>query len=238
MKIHSYESLAALDGRGLRYGVFLSGCPLRCVYCHNPDTQRSLCAEERAPEELIKKIMRYKPYWKNGGGVTFSGGEPLLQAEEICRLGELLSAEGADYTLDTSGHVPLTKSVKQAILGASLVILDLKFPTDEDYLRYTGGGISPVLEILSFLCESKIPLWIRTVVVPGINDSESALLAYTELLRPYRDCIERYELLPFHTMGFHKYEQLGIDNPLKDTPAMDKKKLTELQHYVDKQLKI
>ena len=233
MKIHSYESLAALDGKGIRYAIFLQGCPLRCVYCHNPDTQGGLCAEERTPEELMKKIVRYKPYWKSGGGVTLSGGEPLLQAEEICRLGELLSAEGINYTLDTSGHVPLTDSAKKALLGASLVILDLKFATNKDYLRYTGGGIDPVLAILDYITEQKKPLWIRTV----INDTKESLLPYAELIKPYSGCIDRYELLPFHTLGFHKYEELGIINPCKDTQPMDKGVLAKLQNYINELIK-
>ena len=235
MKIHSYESLAALDGEGLRYGIFLTGCPLKCAYCHNPDTQGGSFTEERSAEELCRKIKRYKPYFKAGrGGVTLSGGEPLLWAEEIAELGKLLRAEGIEYTLDTSGHIRLTDAVKAAVRGASLVILDLKFPTEEDYKRYTGGSFATVKSFLDFASGEGIPLWIRTVIVPEINDTKEALDQYLEVLLPYADSIGKYELLPFHTMGFHKYEALGIKNPLADTPPMDKAAVAELNEYANK----
>ncbi len=237
MKIHSYESLAAVDGDGLRYGVFLAGCPLRCAYCHNPDTWSAAASEEKSPEELCKKLLRYKPYFLAGkGGVTFSGGEPLLQAEELAHLGKLLLAEGIGYAIDTSGHVPLTDSVKAAVKSASLILLDLKFPCSEDFRRYTGGDLATVEAFLAFVAEANIPLRIRTVIVPGINDSEKALEPYIEKLTPYKDVITRYELLAFHTMGFQKYDALGINNPLASTPPLDRDRLAELQAYVDSRL--
>ncbi len=229
--IHSLESLAAVDGDGLRYAVFLSGCPLSCIYCHNPDTQ---CGKGKPMEscELVKKILRYKPYFKRGGGVTFSGGEPLLQSEFIIDMGDRLRCEGINYAIDTSGAVTLTDNVKRAILGSEQVLLDLKFYNEKDYKLYTGADFSKVLATLSYLEECGKRTTVKTVVVPGINDSERDMDEYARIAKPY-SCIEKYELLPFHTMGFFKYESLGVENKLRNTPAMPKERCNELQVYLN-----
>lgn len=232
--IHSLESLAARDGEGLRYGVFLGGCPLRCAYCHNPDTWDMRATTAYDVQELYAKIKRYRPYFRaSGGGVTFSGGEPLLQASALCSLAALLGEAEISYTVDTSGAVALSEEVKNLLLGAELVILDLKFASAEDYKRYTGGDFSLVLETLDFLVKNEKRIWVRTVIVPGINDSEDALGEYLRALAPYRDKILKYELLPFHTMGFFKYEKLGVENQLKDTLPMGMERLAELQKLVN-----
>ena len=235
MLIHSFESMGARDGEGIRFIVFLSGCPLRCVYCHNPDTWE-MAGREYTPEEIVKKARRYKPYFKNGGGVTFSGGEPLLQSEDIAKTALLLKNEGIGYALDTSLAVPLTDSVKEALLGADMVLADLKFPTEEKMKKYTGRGLSHTLDALSFLSENKKRFIIRTVVVPSINDSEEALLEYLSVLERYSP--EYYELLPFHTMGFFKYEEKGEKNPLLHTPAMEKDRLLKLKNTLKEKTSI
>ncbi len=233
--IHSFESLATLDGEGVRYGVFFSGCPLRCVYCHNPDTQVR-GGTEYSTEELFKKICRYKPYFKNGGGVTFSGGEPMLWADFIEEIGSMLKAEGINYVIDTSGAVELSDAVKRVYSQAHMVILDLKFWNDETYKKYTLSDMKMVLDTLNYLNEIKKDTWIRTVVVPQINDREEIILKYIEIISKY-DCVKKYELLGFHTMGFSKYEKLGKENPLKNTPPMDKEQLKKLQNFADECLK-
>ena len=231
MKIHSFESLAALDGQGLRYGVFFCGCPLRCVYCHNPDTWFNE-GSEYTPEALSKKIRRYKPYFKDNGGVTFSGGEPLLSAEYINQTNVYLKRDGINYALDTSGCVDLTDEVKKAVMGADLVILDLKFYDSESYEKYAKGDFDKIMKFFDYLGEINKRTWVRTVIVPGINDNEESIKKYKEILKG-RDYVEKYKLLAFHTMGFFKYEKLEIENPLKDTPAMDKDKLAKLQEIAD-----
>lgn len=230
--IHSIESMAALDGEGIRYGVFFTGCPLRCVYCHNPDTWFGTGTEYTA-EALAKKIKRYKPYFKNGGGVTFSGGEPLLNAEFINEISPLLKAEDIGYCLDTSGSVPLTDTVKTCIDNADMVILDIKFFNEADYKKYTGGNFENFIAIGRYCTETGKRLWLRTVVVPGINDNEDEIRKYKEFANQFH--YEKYELLPFHTMGFFKYENLKIENPLKNAKPMDKGKLCDLQKIIDKQ---
>lgn len=179
------------------------------------------------PEDVAKKASRYKPYFKNGGGVTFSGGEPLLQAEEIVRAGKCLGEKGIGYILDTSLAVPLTDSVREAIAGAEMILADLKFPNAEAMRRYTGGDISLVLDALAYIKSIGKRCRIRTVVVPGINDSPEALREYIPTVESVSP--EAWELLPFHTMGFFKYEESGMENPLKDTPPMDMTALEKIK---------
>ena len=228
--IHSFESMAALDGDGIRYAVFFTGCPLRCAYCHNPDTWHQ-AGNEWSSDELVKKIKRYKPYFKRGGGVTFSGGEPLLNSEFIIEAGKLLAEEGINYAVDTSGSVPLSDSVKTALDGADLVILDVKFFDEENYEKYTKGNFENFVAVGKYCSEKGIRLWLRTVVVPGINDTEESIKKYAEFSKQFK--FEKYELLAFHTMGFFKYENLKIENPLSDTPDLDKDKLKELQEILN-----
>jgi len=233
--VHSFESLAALDGEGVRFGIFMSGCPLRCVYCHNPDTWCG-SAVEYTPEEIVKKAVRYKPYFGDSGGVTFSGGEPLLQSDFIKETVSLLCENEIRYVIDTSGVVPLTESVKYVLKNAQLVILDLKFYDSVGYKKYTGQDIDKTAEMLKYLEKENIRVWVRTVVVPYVNDSTEEINKYAEFVKGYR-CIEKYELLPFHRMGFEKYEKLGIENPLINTPSMDKEKCVKLQNYIDRLIK-
>lgn len=235
MRVHSFESMAALDGEGVRFAVFFTGCPLRCAYCHNPDTW---CTEgtEYTAEALYKKIRRYKPYFKDTGGVTFSGGEPLLNAANINEVYSYLKEDGIDYVLDTSGSVKMNDEVKKAVDNAAMVICDLKFWDDEHYLKYTGKSMENTKAFLEYVQDSGCRLWIRTVIVPGINDSEEILDKYIDYVKTIRN-VEKYELLGFHTMGFFKYDEIGIDNPLKDTAALSPERLAELQKYADDRLK-
>lgn len=232
--IHSFESMAALDGEGIRYDIFFTGCPLRCVYCHNPDTW-FINGTEYTAEELAKKVKRYKPYFKNGGGVTFSGGEPLLNADFINEIYPLLKNEDIGYCLDTSGSVALTDKVKTALDNADMVILDIKFYDPEDYKKYAKGDFDKFVEIGRYCTEKGKRMWLRTVIVPGVNDTEEDIGKYAHFVKQFD--FEKYELLAFHTMGFFKYDNLKIDNPLKGTKPMDKTRLSELQNYLNKILK-
>ena len=234
MRIHSFESLATLDGDGVRYAIYLNGCPLRCVYCHNPDTW-GVSGEDYTAEDLFAKLIRYKPYFGQNGGVTFSGGEPLLSVSFINEVGALLNGSGIRYALDTSGQVEMTDEVKKAIDNSELVILDLKFYDNDSYYKYTGKTMTKTITMLYYLAATNKRTWLRTVIVPGINDSKEILDKYIEIVKQFPH-VEKYELLGFHTMGFFKYEKLGIENPLINTPALDPKKLEELQAYVNSKL--
>lgn len=231
--IHSFESMAALDGDGIRYAVFFTGCPLRCVYCHNPDTWHQ-SGEDWSAHRLVDKIKRYKPYFKKGGGVTFSGGEPLLNAPFIIETAKLLKKEGIGYAVDTSGSVKLTDDVKAVLDNADLVILDLKFYDEANYKKYTNGVFDNFVAVGKYCTDNNIRLWLRTVIVPNINDTYQDIEKYADFAKQFK--FEKYELLAFHTMGFFKYENLKLENPLKSTPPLDKDRLKELQEYLNKKI--
>jgi len=230
--VHSFESLAAVYGEGLRCAVFLSGCPLRCVFCHNPDTWQ-MGEKTVSPQSLVRKILRFRPYFGKNGGVTFSGGEPLLQASFLCAVAKRLQTEHISFTLDTSGAVFLSEDVRYLLQNCSQVLLDLKFWDQASYRQYTGMDLDFPLKTLSFLESIEKETVIRTVVIPGINDSEEAMDCYLALLKG-KKCVKRYELLSFHTMGFFKYENLGIENTLSETPPLSQERRNALQAYVDR----
>lgn len=230
--IHSFESLATLDGKGIRYEVFFVGCPFRCAYCHNPDTWEGE-GLRMTVDELVKKLVRYKPYFGKDGGVTLSGGEVLTQSAFAAQLIPALHDKGINVAVDTCGGVPLTDAVKIVLRVADMVILDVKFHTEDDYRKYCRGSLQTVMNTLAYLESVNARVWIRTVVVPGINDTEEDIAEYARLIKFYK-CVERWQLLAFHTMGFAKYRKLGIVNPLEGTPALSKDRLKELQAYADK----
>lgn len=214
--IHSIQSLGTVDGPGVRAVVFTVGCPLRCAYCHNPDTWSVDGATEYEAKELVEKLRRFYPYIK-GGGVTLSGGEPCLSADFLIEVVDLLHEDGIHVALDTSGSVTTDKAM--ALIDAcDLVLLDVKFTTEEAYKRYTGGTLSAPMATLERCEAAKKPVWVRHVVVPGINDTKEDGEALRKLLSPY-SVIEKIELLPFKTLCIEKYESLGIPFPLAATPA-------------------
>ena len=233
-RIHSLESFATLDGIGIRFDVFLQGCPLRCWVCHNPDTWEYGIGRECTAGELVDKIKRYKPYFRRGGGVTVSGGEPLGQSKFLISFFRLLRQENINIAIDTSGAV-WNDDAKEAMKLCNMVILDLKFPTEEMYKKYARGSLKRTLEVLDYAISLNKEIWIRTVVIPEINDSKEMISKYCELLKGKK--IAKYELLGFHTMGFFKYEDLGINNPLKDTPALNDDWLKKLQEFANNKLK-
>ena len=233
--VHSFESLAAVDGQGLRCALFLAGCPLRCAYCHNPDTWNLCSGKETKAEDIVRKIVRYKPYFGADGGVTFTGGEPLCQSEFINEVSNQLKDFGVGYVVDTSGFIPLDANVKKALSNSQHVILDLKFWDNDSYIKYTKVGIDPILKTLNYLESIGKPTWIRTVIIPGINDREEILDLYIRHLTG-KKCVEKYELLAFHTMGFYKYDKLGIENPLVDKQSLETSVKERLQSYVNSKL--
>ena len=213
--IHSIQSLGTVDGPGVRSVVFMMGCPLRCSYCHNPDTWGA-GGEEYEAEELVTKLRRFYPYIKNGG-VTLSGGEPCLSAEFLLEVTRLLHKDGIHVAIDTSGAV-LTEAALSLIDECDLVLLDVKFTDDEAYKLHTGGDLASPLAVLDRCEKIGKPVWIRHVVVPTINDTEEDGAALKALLSPYT-VIEKIELLPFRRLCLEKYDALGIPFPLSDIPA-------------------
>ena len=214
-RIHSFQSLGAVDGPGIRFVVFMQGCPLRCAYCHNPDTWDPAAGDEYSVDEVVGKILRCKPYFGEEGGVTVSGGEPLMQQEFVISLFRRLKEEGFHTALDTSG-IGRFDGAREVLNNTDLLLCDLKFSSEEEYKKYCGGSLIRVLRFLELTKELKIPLRIRHVVVPGLTDSEEHIGRIIEMAGQYSN-LEKIELLPFRKICISKYEALGIPFPLADT---------------------
>lgn len=222
--IDSIESFGLVDGPGIRTVVFLSGCKLRCKYCHNPETWTK-GKYNYTPEELAKCILRNKNYFIRKGGVTFSGGEPLLQSKFIIEVAKILKKENIHIALDTAGVG--NGNYDEILEYVDLIILDIKHTTKNGYLELTGQPIDESLKFIEALNKSKKPVWIRQVIVPGIMDNEKYLKSLVEILGNIHH-IEKIEFLPFHKLGSSKYEALGIDYPYKDIPEMNKEECQKL----------
>ena len=225
-RVSSLQSLGTVDGPGLRYVIFLQGCPLRCVYCHNPETWDPAGGREYAPEELVEKVLRCRAYFGEQGGVTVSGGEPLLQAPFVAELFRQLKEAGIHTALDTSGAGDL-KQAAQVLDWTDLVLLDLKFPDEAGYRQYCRGSWAQTQAFAALAGEKHVPLWVRHVVVPGLNDSLEdlrAIQAQAESLPGF----QKLEWLPFHNMCLEKYQQLGLPFPLEGTPALEDQDLAQL----------
>ena len=224
--VHSLQSLGTVDGPGLRYVVFLQGCPLRCVYCHNPDTWDPAGGAVMDTEELVEKILRCRPYFGAEGGVTVSGGEPLLQAGFVTQLFARLKQEGVHTALDTSGAGDLGK-VPALLTVTDLVLLDLKFPTEEGYRQHCRGSLGQTEAFAALVAEKQVPLWVRHVVAPGLNDTLEDMAA-VKAWAQRQPTLDKIEWLPFHNLCLEKYQQLGVPFPLANTPPMDREKLDRL----------
>ena len=207
-KVSSIQSLAALDGPGVRFAVFLAGCNLRCGYCHNPETQTKDGAKEYTAEALFKMAERYREYFGKDGGITLSGGEPLLQARFAREVFTLAKNAGINTCLDTSGTV-INEEVEALLSKTDRVLLDIKFTSEEQYKEYTGGSLDAVLRFLDLLFEKGIKTTVRQVIIPTLNDSKESLLRLKSLTRGYTT-IDSFEFLPFKKMCKTKYDNLGI----------------------------
>lgn len=226
-RVHSIQSLGAVDGPGVRYVVFLQGCPLRCAYCHNPDTWDFSGGQEREAAELVQEICRYKMYFGDKGGVTVSGGEPLLQPAFVGELFSLLHEEGIHTALDTSGVWADWDGACQVLEHTDLILGDLKFATPEEYRLHCKADMEKPLAFYRLAEERGIPLWVRHVVVPGLNDSLEDMGKIKVLAESFSN-LEKIEWLPFHNLCVEKYQSLGIPFPLAGTDNMDEEALERL----------
>lgn len=219
-RIHSIETCGTVDGPGIRFVVFLQGCPLRCQYCHNPDTWNTQGGTSTTVAELMQEILLYKSYLKaSGGGVTVSGGEPLLQAEFVAELFAACKNRGIHTALDTSGFSSLEKA-RPALDASDLVLLDMKAHDPHRFREITGADIGPVRKVLDYLRAHGTPVWIRFVQVPGLTDDLEDIRAMAAYLAGFEN-IQKVEVNPFHKMGEYKWQQLGLAYTLGDTPAAD-----------------
>ena len=217
--VNSIQSLGAVDGPGVRYVVFMQGCPLRCVYCHNPDTWLPQDGEAYTADELTRKALRFRPYWRNGGGVTVTGGEPLMQAAFVEEFFAKLHEQGVHTALDTSGVGNLAEA-ERVLRHTDLVLCDLKFLTKSDYRKYCRADFGQVERFLQLTAMKGVPLWVRHVVVPGLTDSDTHIEGLHRYIGTLPN-VQKVELLPYHLLGVNKYETMNMNYPLNGVPAMD-----------------
>ena len=222
--IDSIESMGLVDGPGIRTVIFMNGCRLRCKYCHNPEmwTKKE---NNITPEDIVKKVLCNNPYFKNNGGVTFSGGEPLFQPEFLLETCKLLKKENIHIALDTAGHG--FGNYDEILKYVDLVLLDIKHTNKKDYKELTGGNIDEADEFIRSLNKSNKKVWIRQVVVPGIMDNDEYLISLSNKLKTIKN-IERIDFLPYHKLGREKYIAMNIPYPLENTPEMNKDECQKL----------
>jgi len=212
-RIHSTESLGTLDGPGVRFVVFMQGCPMRCEFCHNPDTREAKGGKEIPSDELMAQILSCKPYFGSSGGVTFTGGEPFLQTPFLKEMLQKCKKEGIHTAVETCGFLG-KKPAEDVLEYAGLFILGLKHLDAKKHKQLTGKENSGALELARFLSEKKKPFWLRYVIIPGITDSKEELEALADFLSKLGS-LELVELLPYHRLGLEKWKQLGLGNKLK-----------------------
>ena len=224
--VSKVESFSTIDGPGIRTVIFFNGCNLRCKYCHNPETWIKK-EDNFSKKELLNKILRNKPYFQNNGGITFSGGEPLLQYDFLINICKDLKKENIHIAIDTAG---IGKGNYKELLDiVDLIILDIKSITKEGFIDITQtNNINIAEDFIKDLNNSKKDVWIRQVVIPGINDTKEYMINLANYIKTNLKNVKKIELLPFHTMAFEKYENLKMKNPYKNKSAMDKEKCNEL----------
>ena len=218
--VHSIESFGSVDGPGIRFLIFLQGCPMRCQFCHNPDSWAVGKGEERSADELLDKAERFRSYWGDKGGITVSGGEALMQIDFLLDLFEKAHQRGINTCLDTSAQMFTRNSgwfekFERLMSFTDTILLDIKHINDEEHRKLTRHSNKNILDCARYLSEIRKTVWIRHVLVPGITDRDEYLEELRDFLKTLPN-IERIDVLPYHTMGIYKYEKLGIPYPLKD----------------------
>ncbi len=226
--INSIESLGLFDGPGIRVVVFMNGCLLRCRYCHNPEMWNKT-ENNMTVSELVKKVKRFKPYFGKDGGVTFSGGEPLQQVEFLTEVCKELKKERIHLVLDTAGVA--SGDYQELLKYIDLVIFDIKHVARDEYQELTGFPIDESLKFINDVNKLGKDLWLRQVVVPHLTDDREYIAGFYQFIKPINN-IQKIEFIPYHRLGSEKYEKLGLDYPMKDTPNVEQDKCDELYQYL------
>ena len=236
-RIHSLESFGTVDGPGTRFVVFVQSCPMRCAYCHNPDTQPMEGGTLMDPSEILEQYLRNEPFYKRNGGLTVTGGEPLMQIDFLIDLFKLLKSHDIHTCIDTSG-IAFVRSNEDLLLKfdelmkyTDLVMLDIKHINPEKHMALVKQPSKNILDFAAYLNEKNVPMWIRHVVVPGYTDDDESLYQLGYFIGQF-DNLKALDVLPYHTMGEAKYEKLGLEYPLKGVPAMDKNKVVEKKQVI------
>ena len=226
--IHSTESFGSVDGPGVRFVIFTAGCPMRCQFCHNPDTWNMKAGTLTSTDDLIKKALRYRSYWGDEGGITVSGGEPLLQIDFLTELFKKAKENGIHTTLDTSGNPftreePFFSKFNELMQYTDLILLDIKHIDEKGHIRLTGHTNKNILDLATYLSDMKKPVWIRHVLVPKRSDKDEYLDRLHEFILTLHN-VERVEVLPYHTLGAYKWKELGYDYKLEgiDPPTQER----------------
>lgn len=230
-RVHSIQSMGTLDGPGVRFVIFLQGCPLRCHCCHNPDTWELDGGKIYTAEELVTRALRYREYFGKEGGVTVSGGEPLLQADFVAELFKLCHDAGLNTCLDTSGCI-LTPDVKVLLTHTDRVLLDIKYTSDEDYRAYVGCGIKTPLAFLDYLEAEGIPTTLRQVIIPTVNAKTAQILKLKAIAESHKN-VDKVELLPFRKICQVKYDGMGKSFPFAHIPEPTKAQMSALEKALD-----
>ncbi len=229
-RVHSIQSMGTLDGPGVRYVIFLQGCHLRCACCHNPDTWNGDGGQEYEAAELIERAVRFREYFGKDGGITLSGGEPLLQADFAREIFALAHESGINTCLDTSGSI-LNGKVKALLDETDRVLLDIKYTDDEMYRKYVGCSLDPVLEFLEYLDEKGIATTLRQVIIPTLNDGAENIEGLKAIAERH-GCVDKVELLPFKKICEVKYKNMGVEFPLAHIPTPTAARMKELNDLI------
>ena len=225
-RVHSIQSLGTVDGPGVRFVVFLQGCHLRCKCCHNPDTWDGTAGSEMTPDEIVQKALRCKAYFGTNGGITLSGGEPLLQPEFVRDVFRLCHENGINTCLDTAG-VPITDAVKAVLDQTDRVLLDIKYTDETGYREYVGGKLQTTLDFLAYLSGQHIPTTVRQVIIPTINDTTENIERLNAIVGAH-PCVDKVELLPFRKICQTKYDNLGLEFPFGHLPEPSAEQMHKL----------
>ena len=229
-QIHSFQSLGTLDGPGVRFVAFLQGCNLRCGCCHNPDTWEETGGKSHTPSDIVSRALRFKEYFSKDGGITLSGGEPLLQATFAREVFTLCHENGIHTCLDTSGSI-LNDEVRELLNVTDRVLLDIKYTSDSDYRAYVGCSMEKPLAFLSYLCEQKIPTTLRQVIIPTLNDNAESVLKLKKLADAHPN-VDQIELLPFRKICQVKYDKLALPFRFGHLPEPTREKMQELEALI------
>ena len=229
-RVHSFQSLGTVDGPGVRFVVFLQGCNLRCKCCHNPDTWDLSKGTEYSPEQIVARAEKYKEYFGEEGGITLSGGEPLIWTNIAIEIFELCHQKGINTCLDTSGSI-INEDTKKLLEFTDRVLLDIKYTNDDEYKENVGCSLSTVLEFLGILNEMQIPTTLRQVIIPTINDNKENILALKKIADAH-PCVDKIELLPFRKLCQTKYDNMGIDFPFGNLPTPTPAQMAELNNLL------
>ena len=231
-RIHSIESFGTVDGPGIRFVFFVQGCGLKCKYCHNRDTWDARCGKKYSVTDLYDKIMHYKNYIYPNGGVTVSGGEPLLQAEFLIELFRKLKSHGIHTCIDTSGMVKITDTIKELLSLTDLVLLDIKHIDEEKCKNLVGFSNKLELEFAKYLSDNNIDIWIRQVLVPGYTDDKDDLKKLKEFIHSL-NTVKKVEILPYHDMGKYKWKDLDLNYELEDVPPATSKDVSRAKKILE-----